>query len=365
MKRILFIMHTPPPVHGAAMMGQYIQDSEVINRTFKCKYINPSASKVVAEVGKVSIRKILFLVSHIVSVVYTIITFRPHLCYYTATSSGWGIYRDMLVISLMKIFGRKIILHLHNKGVKDYSGSKASRFAYKRMFSGVKVILLANELYPDVEKYVPLKDLYICPNGMPLTNRQYKRRNSTHEPYTFLFLSNMIETKGVLDVIKACGLLRKQGVNLKCNFVGRWSTVTPELFKQVVDENDVSLQVEYRGPKYGDEKIEELKCADALVFPTYYPGETFGLVLLEAMEYGLPCISTNVGGIPTVVDNGVTGFLIEPMEVEKLADKMKWLINNPEKGMAMGDMGRKRFEEKFTLQTFEQNLAAILSDTCK
>ena len=166
-------------------------------------------------------------------------------------------------------------------------------------------------------------------------------------------------------MIKACGLLRKQGVNFKCNFVGRWSTVTPELFKQVVDENDVSLQVEYRGPKYGDEKIEELKCADALVFPTYYPGETFGLVLLEAMEYGLPCISTNVGGIPTVVDNGVTGFLIEPMEVEKLADKMKWLINNPEKGMAMGDMGRKRFEEKFTLQTFEQNLAAILSDTCK
>ena len=101
------------------------------------------------------------------------------------------------------------------------------------------------------------------------------------------------------------------------------------------------------------------------MFPTYYPGETFGLVLLEAMEYGLPCISSNVGGIPTVVDNGVTGFLIEPMEVEKLADKMKWLIQNPEIGMDMGDMGHKRFEEKFTLQIFEQNLAAILSDACK
>ena len=364
-KKVLFIMHMPPPVHGAAMMGQYIHDSEIINRDFECRYINPSASRVVAEVGKVSIRKIFFLVSHIMSVVYTIITFRPDLCYYTPTSSGWGVFRDMMMILLLKLFKRKIILHLHNKGVSECSGNMLYNFAYKRMFSGVKVILLAKELYPDVDKYVSKKNLYICPNGIPSSNHQYKKRNSIHNPYTFLFLSNMIETKGVLDVIRACGMLKKHGLIFKCNFVGRWSTVTAERFNQVADQNDVSMQVEYKGPKYGNEKTEELKYADALVFPTYYPGETFGLVLLEAMEYGLPCISSIVGGIPTVVDNGVTGFLIEPMEVEKLADKMKWLIQNPEIGMDMGDMGHKRFEEKFTLQIFEQNLASILSDACK
>ena len=145
-KKVLFIMHMPPPVHGAAMMGQYIHDSEIINRDFECRYINPSASRVVAEVGKVSIRKIFFLVSHIVSVVYTIITFRPDLCYYTPTSSGWGVFRDMMMILLLKLFKRKIILHLHNKGVSECSGNMLYDFAYKRIFSCVKVILLAKEL---------------------------------------------------------------------------------------------------------------------------------------------------------------------------------------------------------------------------
>lgn len=53
--KIFFIMHTPPPVHGAAMMGQYIKDSKLINSQFDCIYINPSMSHKVSSVGKVNI----------------------------------------------------------------------------------------------------------------------------------------------------------------------------------------------------------------------------------------------------------------------------------------------------------------------
>lgn len=53
-------MHMPPPVHGAAMMGKYIHDSKLINETFECRYINPSASSNIKEVGKLNIGKFFF-----------------------------------------------------------------------------------------------------------------------------------------------------------------------------------------------------------------------------------------------------------------------------------------------------------------
>ena len=56
--KILFIMHMPPPVHGAAMVGQWIHDSKIINNEFDCYYINPSVSSNISEVGKIKFIKI-------------------------------------------------------------------------------------------------------------------------------------------------------------------------------------------------------------------------------------------------------------------------------------------------------------------
>ena len=59
---ILFILHLPPPVHGAAMMGKYIHDSKLINTSFDCHYINLTTAKDLADIGKVGIRKLVQLV---------------------------------------------------------------------------------------------------------------------------------------------------------------------------------------------------------------------------------------------------------------------------------------------------------------
>lgn len=113
------------------------------------------------------------------------------------------------------------------------------------------------------------------------------------------------------------------------------------------------------GAKYDKEKIREFIHSDALVFPSH--SETFGLVLLEAMEYEMPCISTCVGGIPSVVNDGDTGFLVQAKDTKALADKMLWLIEHQEEGLLMGKKGRKRFLENFTLDIFEHRMVDILS----
>jgi glycosyltransferase involved in cell wall biosynthesis len=99
--------------------------------------------------------------------------------------------------------------------------------------------------------------------------------------------------------------------------------------------------VEITGPRYGEEKYGELRKADLFVFPTY--NDAFPLVTLEAMQFALPVISTNEGGVPDIVNDGETGFLVERQNVEQLAEKIALLLQNKELRQMMGQKGYERF----------------------
>ena len=101
------------------------------------------------------------------------------------------------------------------------------------------------------------------------------------------------------------------------------------------------------------------------LFPTFYHNECFPLVLLEAMEHGLPCISTTEGGIPGIVDDGKTGFLVPKHDVAVLADKILLLLNDSVLRSNMGKVGREKFEKEFTLEVFEKRMVEILSNNVK
>ena len=102
------------------------------------------------------------------------------------------------------------------------------------------------------------------------------------------------------------------------------------------------------------------KDADIFVFPTYYHNECFPLVILEAMEQGLPVISTNEGGIPDIIDNGNYGYTVEKNNPIDLASAIERLLKEPELRNSMREAGRRRFEEKFTEEVFEKKMRECL-----
>lgn len=362
--KILFIMHMPPPVHGAAMMGKYIHDSKIINEAFDCLYINPSASKEIQDVGNINLHKILFIFKNIVSIAKTAIVQSPDLCYFTSTIGGWGIFRDILVVSILKILRKKIVLHLHNKGAKNFSNKhKISRLAYHIIFKHTKVILLAEQLYDDISAFSSKKDIYYCPNGIPakITDNEVDSiRNKRQEKAHFLFLSHMLKNKGVWVLLEACKILKEQNKEFKCTFIGKWSEISQESFNEYITKNDLKDYVTGVGAKYGDEKKKYFSEATAFIFPTLY--ETFGLVLLEAMEYSLPCIGSNEGGIPNIIQNGESGFIVEKNNAKELAKAMQYFVDNPQLSKKMGIKGRNRFLQNFTITQFEHRLKNILSE---
>ncbi|MGO0122759.1 glycosyltransferase family 4 protein [Desulfothermobacter acidiphilus] len=89
--------------------------------------------------------------------------------------------------------------------------------------------------------------------------------------------------------------------------------------------------------------------SEIVVYPSAFQ-EPFGIALLEAMALGKPLVVTRVGGMPEIVADGETGFVIPPRDPEALAEKLIWLLEQPEKARLLGERAAKRFKERFTLE---------------
>ena len=358
--KVLFILHMPPPVHGAAMVGQYIHDSKLINEEFDCKYINLSLAKDINDIGKKGLKKLNNFIQQLQVILQILKDFKPDLCYVTPNAKGGAFYKDFIVIQLLKHYGCKIIIHYHNKGVSIRQNNFIDNLLYKQFFKGIKVILLTETLYDDIKKYVSKESLYICPNGIP-ENSDITKQDIKNEIPHILFLSNLLIDKGVFTLLDACKIIKDKGYSFICNFVGgETSEIDSKIFNKASSIRGLSKHVKYLGKKFGSEKEECFKNADIFVLPTY--NECFPLVLLEAMQYKLPCIASKEGGIPDIIEDGKTGFITDKKNPEILAEKIIILLNNNTLRKQMGKNGRNKYLKEFTLNRFEYNFKNILSD---
>lgn len=358
-KRILFLLHYPPPVHGSAIIGAQIMESKIINERFSCRYVNMGTSKTIDEIGQNAIGKIFRYFLILNKVLFELIMFRPALCYVAITAKGVGFYKDSFMVMLVKLFHVKIVYHFHNKGVSENKDKTIDNKLYRFIFKNAKVVLLSPRLFYDIDKYVDKDFVYYCPNGIPakqLNDRAIEKSNNEVE---ILFLSNLIESKGVFILLEACKLLKNRGLKFHCTFVGGESDITAFDFQQKGKDLEIDHLVQFVGKKYDLDKQKMYLQSDIFVFPTYY--ETFGIVNLEAMQYSIPIVSTFEGGIPDVVENGITGYLVPQKDAKALADKLEILINNKGLRAKMGAAGRIKYEQEFTLQIFENRLLHILN----
>lgn len=359
---IIFLLHLPPPVHGSSIVGKSIVESTKIKAAFECRTINLLVSRAIDETGKGGIIKSIRFIKVWLRLLYELIKQKPQLCYFALTASGAAFYKDVLLVILLRIFGIKTVYHLHNKGFSVNAESKIYSFLYKFVFKNSDVILLSKLLYADIKSFVPESKVHICANGIKdnIKTTLVIRRN---EKVKILFLSNLLLTKGVNILLEACSILKHNGVDFECDFVGGEGDISVQAFLKDIGEKGLANSVHYLGKKYNEEKYKAFSEADIFVLPTY--NETFGLVNLEAMQFSLPVVSTYEGGIPDVVEDGITGFLVPVKDAKSLAEKIEILIKDPELRMKMGKAGRKKYEEEFTLEKFENRIVEILNDVAE
>lgn len=359
--RILFITPLPPPVHGSAMVSKYIKENKELQENFKCDFVNLSTSRNIDEIGKKSIMKYLRFIGAYFITFWKLLTHRYALCYLAITCHGMGFLKDAPFVLLCKLFRRKIVIHQHNKGMSNCVDRQPYKWLLPLTYKNTKVILLSWYLYPDIEKVVKKEQVMICPNGIPELFESEPHFERNNEMPHLLFLSNLIPSKGVYVLLDACKILKEKGYKFVCDFVGGESKeITREVFEKAVEERGLNEYAIYNGPKYGKDKDTYFENSDIFAFPTYY--ETFGLVNLEAMQYKLPIVTTNEGGIPDVVENGINGYVCKRKDSITLANSIEELLKNKELSVELGENGYRIFKEKFTLDAFNRNITRILKE---
>jgi glycosyltransferase involved in cell wall biosynthesis len=358
--RILFLMHMPPPVHGAAVMGGIVRDCEAIREHFECRYLNYSISRSMDEIDRFCWKKIRVVGRLLFRVFREVIRFRPDVVYVTPSFRRLGFRKDRLVVRFLRSRGCRVVLHLHNKGVSTLAEHPGFDRKFRDFFQGTNVILISERLYPDVARYVAREDVRFCPNGIDPVLETVPVREETGTP-ELLFMSNVLGSKGASDLLDACRILTERGIAFHCRFVGCISQGFHACtFERMVRERGLEGKVSFSGPLYGDEKKEAYRRADIFVHPTRE--DCFPLVILEAMSAGLPVVASEEGGIPDEVADGETGLLFRKGDITELANCLETLLSNPSARWKMGAAGLERFGSLFTRACFEDRLFEIMEE---
>lgn len=359
-KKILFLMQLPPPVHGAAVISQSILNSEKVKNAFRISSINISTARTISDIGKGGTFKLFKSVGLWFKTCIRIISFRPQIVYITLSPVGPAFLKDAMLVMISKIFSRaEMVIHLHGKGIKKAMNTSPSAGFYQLVFKNTNVIHLSKSLLDDLSGIRGLKSKRVVNNGIADGSIE----KIPHKGINIIYLSNMVRSKGALTLLEATKILKDRGVSgFQVHFAGEWfESDFREEFMSYLSANNLDETCHYKGSVYGEEKQQFFASADLMVFPTSYPNECFPLVILEALSYGIPVISTNEGAIPEIIDDGTDGFIIPAKNPEMLSETLELILDDNEQLNNMSVAARTKYSEKYQLDRFISNLIIELS----
>jgi glycosyltransferase involved in cell wall biosynthesis len=338
-------------------MNQTVAASGVLASQFDVDVIPLRFADSVEQLRRPSVRKLWRAARTGLELATALARTRPELAYFTLAPSGPAFYRDCTYIALLKLFGIPRVYHLHAAGIADHSRTRLGRALNRWVFDGAWVVHLSPALRADTTGLVPDERVAYVPNGladgagaMPLSPRGVPR---------ILFLSNIIRSKGPLVLLESLVELSRRGISFEATFAGApFHDGCADQLQRRIRAEGLGDRVHYIGAVYGDMKYALLRNHDVFVLPTQQ--DAFPMVLLEAMQAGLPIVTTSTGAIPEIVEDSETGFVVAPGDATAVAQRLERLLADEALRRRFGQRGRARFEERYTARRFEENLAAAL-----
>lgn len=400
--KLLVFAHTPPPHHGQSYMVQLLLHGLGGDRRrgkakaaspfgVECYHVNARVSKQLEDIGDFRPAKLLLLLWYCLEAIY--VRFRhgvENFYYVPAPGKKSALYRDWLVMFLCRPFFKRTILHWHASGLAKWLETsvqiRTRAVTYNAARQADLSIVLSDYGRADAEKLFPRR-IAVVGNGIPdpcptfptevLPRRRARlavrrlldsaqpvpaelRAAAGADPQVLrlLFMAHCTREKGLFEAVQGAIragerlAARRSPISVRLQVAGQFMHRDEEESFRRLSSATGSRVVEYVGFVSGDRKRQLLVEADVFCFPSHL--ESFGLVLAEAMAFGLPIVTSRCGALPEVMSDDYPG-LVDVRAPEQVADAvLRMMSEEPFERL------RQRFEALFTVDSHLSRLAEAL-----
>ena len=266
---------------------------------------------------------------------------------------------------------------LKGRLVTSYRGYDLSRHlnefgrdVYRRLFDAGDLFLPVCEFFKHrlIQLGCEEEKIVVLPSGIDCRIFPFiPRRVASGERVRIVTVGRCVEKKGMEYAIRAVTKLAQEVPRVEYYIVG--DGPLRKSFEQLIGTLGAGEIIRVLGWKRQDEVVEILKTAHVMLAPsvTAADGNQEGIpnALKEGMAMGLPVVSTRHAGIPELVEDGVSGFLVPERDVDALIAKLGLVIEHAERWPAMGRAGRDRVEQRYNAEPLNDRLVEIYRQPLK
>ena len=301
--------------------------------------------------------------------------------YLTIAQSRRGFFRDAVVIWIGALLHRRMVCHLHGGNYDRFYAEQPApvQWLIRRTLLKTHCIIILSERLRSMFQFEPAiyPTLRIVSNGLPLDlggcSETKHLPSHPREPIQILYLSNLIESKGYFDLLRAVELLvNRYKLNVEAHFCGAFvrhgDDCDPGSLEQMehrffefIRQHRLGSHVHFHGPVLGTEKIALLRSSHIFVLPTNYSNEGQPISIIEALAYGTVVVSTAFRAIPDMVIEGVNGRLVPFRDPERLAEVLAEIAADPEGYSRMSAAAYQHYLSQYTGQAY---ISALLDSLC-
>lgn len=279
---------------------------------------------------------------------------------------------NMAVQQLVSAVRLPVVIRCHGNAlaIKRFGGAPAGssdRIARRLQVAGIrraKAITAVSKFQAReiaTELSLPEDFVHVIPNPVsPSVLKEASKPSpaQSNDRPIVLFTGRVERNKGTLVLLQSWERVASEVADVEYIIAGaRHNSINDRTLENSLGRNGTREHVKIAGHIPWDRLPDFYRRATVFVMPSYY--ETFGISVLEAMAFGLPVVASNVGGLPEVVEDGVTGLLVPPGDVKALADSLARLLRDPELRARMGRAGQERVRSEFTVDQIVPKTLAV------
>lgn len=346
-----------PPVHGQSLAFTRFYESIAEKNKI---IINTNLE------DKSKIGKFAHTFRTLALIIYKTLFYQFDTVYFTCSRSFLGSIKDIFLINLANFRNKRIINHLHGSDFYDFIHNSPNWYqkilihSYSKVHTSIVLLETMKEQFRDF----PHMELHVVSN---FYDQDLEKTLATKdsEKINLLYLSNIMKSKGVLELIDAFEQLSLKHKHLNLTIAGGFIAdefmSIDEIKKVFLEKIQTIPTLKYVGKIFGEEKVTLLQKSDIFVLPSYYKSEAFPISIIEAMKSSNAIITTNYKFLPEIIKDQ-NGFLVEIKSVDSLQNALDKLVNDTYLLRSIQLHNTQEATQKYSLKNYINQLHHIVEE---